>query len=49
MGMIIYESVMGNDFNLALIGLLFATAVTLISNLLADLLYAILDPRIALK
>ena len=49
MGMIIYESVMGNDFNLALIGLLFATAVTLISNLLADVLYAILDPRIALK
>ncbi|MBI1774091.1 MAG: ABC transporter permease [Proteobacteria bacterium] len=49
MGKIIYESVMGNDFNLALVGLLLATAVTLLSNLLADLLYAVLDPRITLK
>ncbi len=49
MGKIIYESVMGNDFNLALIGLLFATAVTLVSNLAADLLYAVLDPRITLR
>jgi peptide/nickel transport system permease protein len=40
---------MGNDFNLALVGLLFATAVTLASNLVADLLYAVIDPRIALR
>jgi peptide/nickel transport system permease protein len=49
MGKLIYESVMGNDFNLALMGLLFATAVTLAANLVADLLYAVLDPRIQLK
>jgi peptide/nickel transport system permease protein len=37
---------MGNDFNLAMVGLLLATAVTLAGSLLADLLYLWLDPRI---
>lgn len=46
MGRMIYDSVMGNDFNLALAGLLVATALTLAANLAADLLYAWLDPRI---
>jgi peptide/nickel transport system permease protein len=48
MGKMIFDSVMGNDFNLALIGLLFATAMTLIANLIADLAYVVLDPRISL-
>jgi peptide/nickel transport system permease protein len=38
---------MGNDFNLALVGLLFATLLTLLSNLGADVVYAWLDPRIS--
>jgi peptide/nickel transport system permease protein len=46
MGRMIYDSVMGNDFNLALAGLLIATVLTLAANLAADLLYAWLDPRI---
>ncbi len=46
MGKLIYDSVMGNDFNLALVGLLLATFVVLIANLLADLAYTLLDPRI---
>jgi peptide/nickel transport system permease protein len=45
-GKLIYDSIMGNDFNLALAGLLFATLATLMSNLMADLVYAWLDPRI---
>jgi peptide/nickel transport system permease protein len=49
MGKMIYDSILGNDFNLALTGLLFACMVTLASNLLADLAYGWLDPRIALK
>ena len=49
MGKTIYDAVMGNDFNLALMGLLFATAVVLVSNLMADLAYAWLDPRIAYR
>ncbi len=48
MGKMIYDSILSNDFNLALSGLLFATLVTLASNLLADLAYSWLDPRITL-
>ena len=47
MGKMIYDAIMGNDYNLALIGLLFATLLTLAGNLLADLAYAWLDPRIS--
>ncbi|MEZ5823989.1 MAG: ABC transporter permease [Geminicoccaceae bacterium] len=46
MGKLIYDSILGNDFNLALAALMFAAAVTLLANLVADLLYAWLDPRI---
>lgn len=46
MGKLIYDAVMGNDYNLALVGLLLATALTLLGNVLADLAYGWLDPRI---
>lgn len=46
MGKTIYDAIMGNDFNLALVGLLLATGTVLLANLLADLVYAWLDPRI---
>ena len=49
MGKTIYDAVMGNDYNLALIGLLVAATATLVGNLLADLAYARLDPRITLS
>jgi peptide/nickel transport system permease protein len=45
MGRLIYDSVMGNDFNLALSGLLLATAMTLGGSILADMAYWRLDPR----
>lgn len=48
MGRTIYTAIMGNDFNLALICLMVATAFTLIANILADIVYALLDPRIQL-
>jgi peptide/nickel transport system permease protein len=48
MGKLIFDAIMGNDYNLALAGLLFATLVTLVANLGADLAYVALDPRIAL-
>ena len=47
LGKMIFDSVLGNDFNLALVGLLFATLMTLIGNILADAAYAWVDPRIA--
>jgi len=48
MGRLIYDAIMGNDYNLALAGLLLATLATALCNLAADLAYARLDPRIAL-
>ncbi len=48
MGKMIFDAIQGNDFNLALTGLLFATLLTLLSNLAADLAYGALDPRIVL-
>lgn len=47
MGKLIFDSIMGNDFNLALVALLFATMLTLAGNVLADLAYVALDPRIS--
>ena len=49
MGKLIYDSIIGNDYNMALVGLLFATAVVLLCNLLADLCYAWLDPRVTYR
>jgi peptide/nickel transport system permease protein len=49
MGRLIYDSVMGNDFNLALTGLLLATAMTLAGSILADLAYGWLDPRVSFR
>ena len=46
MGKLIYDSIIGNDYNMALVSLMFATAMVLVSNLLADLCYAWLDPRV---
>jgi peptide/nickel transport system permease protein len=48
MGKLIYDAVLGNDFNLALAALLLGTAATLIANILADMVQAGLDPRVAL-
>ena len=49
MGKLIYDAILGNDFNLALAGLLFATLVVLLSNLAADIAYAAADPRITYR
>jgi peptide/nickel transport system permease protein len=49
MGKLIYDAIMGNDYNLAMVALLFATLVTLAGNLLADIAYVCLDPRITFR
>ncbi|TNF88139.1 MAG: ABC transporter permease [Gammaproteobacteria bacterium] len=48
MGRLIFDAIMGNDYNLALLALMLATGLVLTGNLLADLTYAWLDPRIRL-
>ncbi|MCH7935806.1 MAG: ABC transporter permease [Proteobacteria bacterium] len=49
MGRLIYDAIMGNDFNLALVALLLATLLTLVGNFLADVAYVWLDPRISFR
>ena len=49
MGKLIYDAILGNDFNLALAGLLLATVMTLLANLAADIAYAAIDPRISYR
>ena len=49
MGKLIFDAVMGNDYNLALAALLLATVTTMLANLAADLAYAWLDPRVSYR
>ncbi len=49
MGKLIFDAILGNDYNLALAGLLLATATTLVANLAADIAYAAADPRISYR
>ncbi len=49
MGKTIYDAIMGNDYNLAMVSLLLGTGIVLLSNLMADLAYAWLDPRISYR
>ncbi len=49
MGRTIYDAIMNNDFNLAMVALMLATIVVLIGNFLADLFYVVLDPRISYR
>ena len=49
MGKLIFDAVMGNDYNLALAALLLATATAMLANLAADLAYGWLDPRITYR
>lgn len=48
MGRLIYDAILGNDYNLALAALLLATLLTLLGNLLADLGLVLLDRRLRL-
>ena len=49
MGRLIFDAIMGNDFNLALVALLFATVLTLAANILADVGYVALDRRVSFR
>jgi peptide/nickel transport system permease protein len=49
MGKLVFDAVMGNDYNLALAALLFAAATAMVANLAADLAYAWLDPRVSYR
>ena len=46
LGQVFYNAARARDIPLVLGGTLLATAVVLVGNLLADLLYAVVDPRV---
>jgi peptide/nickel transport system permease protein len=46
MGKLLYDAVMGNDTNLALVALLLVALVTMLATLGADLAQRLLDPRL---
>lgn len=45
-GKLTYDSIIGNDFNVAMVSFIISVAMVLLMNLLADLLYGVADPRI---
>jgi peptide/nickel transport system permease protein len=46
-GKLIFDSIFGNDFNVAMCSFIITTLAVLVMNLVADILYAYLDPRIS--
>ncbi|MBT9164147.1 MAG: Dipeptide transport system permease protein DppB [candidate division WS2 bacterium] len=46
MGRLIFTAVVSKDFNLAVGCLTFLCILTIVSNLLADIMYAVVDPRV---
>jgi peptide/nickel transport system permease protein len=47
MGKLMFDAIMGNDYNLALTGFLMLNFFVLAANFAADAVYALLDPRIS--
>ncbi len=45
-GKLVYDSIMGNDFNVAMVSFIISVSMVLIMNLVADILYGFVDPRI---
>lgn len=48
-GKLVYDSIMGNDFNVAMVSFIISVAMVLFFNLIADILYGVVDPRISYK
>ncbi|OGF57658.1 MAG: diguanylate cyclase [Candidatus Fraserbacteria bacterium RBG_16_55_9] len=46
MGRAIFDAIVVNDFNVAMVSLMFISLLVLLFNLLADIIYVIVDPRI---
>jgi peptide/nickel transport system permease protein len=48
-GKLVYDSIMGNDFNVAMISFIISVSMVLVMNLVADILYGFVDPRISFE
>lgn len=45
-GKLVYDSIISNDFNVAMVSFMISASMVLIMNLVADILYGVADPRI---
>ncbi len=45
-GYLIYQAIIGNDYNLAMVSFMISVSMVLIVSLIVDIIYAFLDPRI---
>ncbi len=48
-GRLIYSSIIGNDYNVAMISFVISVSMVLLFSLVADILYGVIDPRISYK
>ncbi|WP_413557313.1 ABC transporter permease [Bdellovibrio sp. HCB209] len=48
-GKLVYDSIIGNDYNVAMISFVISVSMVLLMNLVADIAYGFADPRIAYK
>ena len=48
-GKLVYDSIIGNDYNVAMISFVISVSMVLLMNLVADILYGVADPRISYK
>lgn len=48
-GKLVYDSIIANDFNVAMVSFVISVTMVLMFNLVADILYGVVDPRISYK
>ncbi|MBC7419358.1 MAG: ABC transporter permease [Bdellovibrio sp.] len=48
-GRLIYSSIIGNDFNVAMVSFVISVSMVLLMSLVSDILYGVVDPRISYK
>jgi peptide/nickel transport system permease protein len=46
-GKLVYDSIIGNDYNVAMVSFVISVSMVLLANLVADILYGFADPRIS--
>lgn len=46
-GKLVYDSIIGNDYNVAMVSFVISVSMVLLMNLIADLAYGFVDPRIS--
>ena len=46
-GYLIYQAIIGNDYNLAMVSFMISVSMVLFMSLITDIIYAFLDPRIS--